>query len=233
MLNNFFENSAALRTFIFPENIIYMPAYFFKNCSRLASVGLTGAMTYIGAGGFQNCTSLTEVTLPESVTTLRTMAFRGCTNLRTVNLSNITTYERLLLRGVRTFRDTERNFPRRYDGDSRSNIRQLQKHSSRDFPTAIGNHRVQCVQRLFGHNRDQSARIGDQYRLWRFCGNIHLFDRTSRRGYRTVAENIQTMRKINFSNLCRQYYLHRIRNFPLDGPGVDHHSGVRYPQSNR
>ena len=111
MLNNFFENSAALRTFIFPENIIYMPAYFFKNCSRLASVGLTGAMTYIGAGGFQNCTSLTEVTLPESVTTLRTMAFRGCTNLRTVNLSNITTYERLLFEGCEHLEIQNVTFP--------------------------------------------------------------------------------------------------------------------------
>ena len=111
MLNNSFENSTALRSFIFPENITYMPAYFFKGCSNLASVGLTDAMTYIGAGGFQNCTSLTEITLPESVTTLRAMAFRGCTNLRTVNLSNITTYERLLFEGCEHLEIQNVTFP--------------------------------------------------------------------------------------------------------------------------
>lgn len=111
MFNNSFENSTALRSFIFPENITYMPAYFFKGCSNLVSVGLTDAMTYIGAGGFQNCTSLTEVTLPESVTTLRTMAFRGCTNLRTVNLSNITTYERLLFEGCEHLEIQNVTFP--------------------------------------------------------------------------------------------------------------------------
>lgn len=111
MFNNSFENSTALRSFIFPENITYMPAYFFKGCSNLVSVGLTDAMTYIGAGGFQNCTSLTEVTLPESVTTLRTMAFRGCTNLRTVNLSNITTYERLLFDGCEHLEIQNVTFP--------------------------------------------------------------------------------------------------------------------------
>ena len=111
MFNNSFENSTALRSFIFPENITYMPAYFFKGCSNLVSVGLTDAMTYIGAGGFQNCTSLTEVTLPESVTTLRTMAFRGCTNLRTVNLSNITSYECLLFEGCEHLEIQNVTFP--------------------------------------------------------------------------------------------------------------------------
>lgn len=99
MPNTLFDKSTTLRSFIFPQNISYMPAYFFRDCNNLVNVVLTDKMTYIGAGGFQNCTSLTEISLPESVTTLKVMAFRDCKNLKTINLSKIEEYEQLAFSG--------------------------------------------------------------------------------------------------------------------------------------
>lgn len=99
MPGNLFDKNTSLRTFVFPEGITYVPAYFFRDCSHLSSVGLSSTMTSISAGGFQNCTSLTEITLPESVTKLDIMAFRDCASLKTINLDHITQYGNLVFSG--------------------------------------------------------------------------------------------------------------------------------------
>ena len=93
--NRFFDNQSPIQSFIFGENVEYIPAYLCYNMDSLKTVTIPNSVTSIGREAFCYCSSLTSATIGNSVTSIERYAFYGCSSLKHVewNVKNHTDFD--------------------------------------------------------------------------------------------------------------------------------------------
>ena len=80
--------STQITSFIFNDNVQYIPARLCNGMKNLASITIPNSVMDIGESAFLNCKGLTSVTIGNSVTSIRSSAFNGCTGLTSITIPN-------------------------------------------------------------------------------------------------------------------------------------------------
>ena len=73
-----------ISSFIFGENVAYIPAGLCQSMKSLTSVIIPENVISIGDAAFYGCSSLTSITLPNSLTSIGSRAFDGCFSLASI-----------------------------------------------------------------------------------------------------------------------------------------------------
>ena len=73
-----------ISSFIFGENVAYIPAGLCQSMKFLTSVIIPENVISIGYAAFYGCSSLTSITLPNSLTSIGSRAFDGCFSLASI-----------------------------------------------------------------------------------------------------------------------------------------------------
>ena len=91
--NRPFKNLNNIKSFIFGNEVEFIPSYLCYDLYGLTSINIPNSVTSIGFSAFYGCTGLTSMTIPNSVTSIGSRAFLGCSNLKTAiigeNVSDI------------------------------------------------------------------------------------------------------------------------------------------------
>jgi hypothetical protein len=83
-----FDIREQITSFIFGNEVEYIPANLCAGMSNLTSITIPNSVTNIGNDAFAGCNNLTSVTIPNSVKEIGDYAFYDCAGLRTVNMGN-------------------------------------------------------------------------------------------------------------------------------------------------
>ena len=87
----FYENRSQITSFVFDNEVEYIPAYICYRMDSLMSVTIPNSVTSIGNAAFQGCSGLTSITIPNSVTSIGDGAFSTCTSLTSITIPNSVT----------------------------------------------------------------------------------------------------------------------------------------------
>ena len=83
--DTFYGVHSQITSFIFGEEVEYIPAYLCYAMSNLKEVTIPNSVTSIGKFAFDLCTGLTMITIGNGVTSIGEYAFNVCSGLRKVN----------------------------------------------------------------------------------------------------------------------------------------------------
>ena len=95
--NDGFDLRQQITSFVFGDNVQYIPAGLCNGMKNLTSITIPNSVTVIGnessqwEGVFSNCTGLTSVVIGHSVTSIGWYAFSGCTSLTSITIPNSVT----------------------------------------------------------------------------------------------------------------------------------------------
>ena len=80
--------NASLKSIIFGNGVVTIPAYLCYGVTSLTSVTIPNSVTTIKGNVFQGCTGLTSITIPNSVISIGGNSFNGCTGLTSLIVPN-------------------------------------------------------------------------------------------------------------------------------------------------
>ena len=85
----FYDPRNQIISFVFGEEVEYIPAYLCAEMTNLTSIEIPNSVTSIGQDAFYGCSGLTSVTIGLGVQEVGFDAFRHCDNLAAVHISDL------------------------------------------------------------------------------------------------------------------------------------------------